>query len=134
MGAPRKPTALLVLNGSAKHNPGRMAARVNEPVITGPIGDAPEYLDEYARGKWAEITSDPDYSMVLNSGHREALDHYCLLYSRYRQDIEGTRQMTASERQTYHSLAMQLGRTPAAQSKVQTPPKPKPKTVWEEIG
>jgi len=133
MGRPRKPTPILIANGSAKHDPQRVRARANEPKITGAIGAPPDYLEAHAREKWLEITADADYSPVLNSGHREALEHYCTLYGRFREDVAGTRVMTASERQTFHSLAMQLGRTPAAQSKVAAPPKPKPRTVWDEL-
>jgi len=124
---------MLVASGTAKHNPARMRERANEPQIRGPVGDPPEYLAGHARAKWLEIIADPDYSPVLNSGHREALEHYCILYDRFRADVAGERTMSASERQTFHSLAMQLGRTPAAQSKVSAPPKAKPKSVWDEM-
>lgn len=133
MGRPRKPTPVLISNGSAAKHPDRMRARANEPKISGPIGDPPAYLEGHALEKWLEIISDADYAPVLNSGHREALEHFCILYARFREDVAGTRDMSASERQTFHSLAMQLGRTPAAQSKVAAPPKPKPKTVWDQL-
>lgn len=133
MGRPRKPTRVLEITGAAKNHPARIAARGNEPKITASIGDAPAYLTSHAAEKWAEIVSDPDYGQVLNASHRETLGHYCLLHQRFVEDVLGERTMTASERQTYHSLAMQLGRTPAAQSKVSVPAAPKPESVWDKI-
>lgn len=133
MGRPRKPTRVLEITGAAKNHPARIAARGNEPKITAGIGDAPAYLTSHAAEKWAEIVSDPDYGQVLNASHRETLGHYCLLHQRFVEDVLGERTMTASERQTYHSLAMQLGRTPAAQSKVSVPAAPKPESVWDKI-
>lgn len=132
-GRPRKPTKILEINGSARKNPARMAARGAEPKIAASIGTAPDYLTSHAAAKWAEIVSDPDYGQVLNASHRETLGHYCLLHQRFVEDVLGERTMTASERQTYHSLAMQLGRTPAAQSKVSVPAAPKPESVWDKI-
>lgn len=132
-GRPRKPTKLHVLHGTGAHNPARMAARGNEPKITAAIGAAPDYLAGHAAAKWAEIVADPDYGQVLNASHRETLGHYCLLHQRFVEDVLGERTMTASERQTYHSLAMQLGRTPAAQSKVSVPAAPKPESTWDKI-
>lgn len=133
MGRPRKPTRVLEITGAAKNHPARIAARGNEPKITASIGEAPAYLNSHAAEKWTEIVSDPDYGQVLNASHRETLGHYCLLHQRFVEDVLGERTMTASERQTYHSLAMQLGRTPAAQSKVSVPAAPKPESVWDKI-
>lgn len=133
MGRPRKPTKILEINGSARKNPGRMEARGNEPRIKSSIGEAPDYLTSYAADKWNEIVSDPDYGQVLNSSHRETLGHYCLLYGRFVEDAKGVAPMSSSERQTFHSLAMQLGRTPAAQSKVSVPAPAKPESTWDKI-
>ena len=132
-GRPRKPTKLHVLHGTGAKNPARMKARGLEPRIAAGIGDAPDYLTGHAAAKWVEIASDPDYGQVLNASHRETLGHYCLLHQRFVEDVTGERTMTASERQTYHSLAMQLGRTPAAQSKIATPPPAKVEDVWDKI-
>lgn len=41
--------------------------------------------------------------------------------------------MTASERQSYHSLVMQLGFTPASQSKVSMPPAPAKENQWDKL-
>lgn len=133
MGRPRKPTRILEITGAAKNHPARIAARGNEPQIKSSIGKAPEYLTSYAADKWDEIVSDPDYGQVLNSSHRETLGHYCLLYGRFVEDAKGDAPMSSSERQTFHSLAMQLGRTPAAQSKVSIPAPAKPESTWDKI-
>ena len=110
-----------------------MRARGNEPQITSAIGNPPEFLSGPASEKWNEIANDPEYGQVLNVSHRETLAHYCVLYGRFVQDATGKQGMSASERQTFHSLAMQLGRTPAAQSKVSVPSKPKPESVWDKL-
>jgi len=53
----RKPTKLLDLSGALKRNPKRYKNREHEPKPTEPIGDAPEYLDEFQVGIWEEIKS-----------------------------------------------------------------------------
>jgi len=131
MGRPRKPTKLHVLQGTK--NATRHKDRAAEPVITSDIGAPPDYLIGHAIAKWNEIASDAEYGQVLNASHRETLGHYCLLHQRFVEDATGERTMTASERQTYHSLAMQLGRTPAAQSKVGVPQKAPEQSPWEKI-
>lgn len=121
------------MTGAAKNHPARVKARGNEPQITTGIGAAPGFLVGPAAEKWDEIAGDPEYGQVLNASHRETLAHYCLLYGRFVEDATDVKAMSASERQTFHSLAMQLGRTPAAQSKVSVPAAPKPESVWDKI-
>jgi phage terminase small subunit len=130
-GRPRKPTKLHVLHGTS--NTTRHKNRAAEPVITSGIGAPPDYLTGHAAAKWNEIASDAEYGQVLNASHRETLGHYCLLHQRFVEDATGERAMTASERQTYHSLAMQLGRTPAAQSKVGVPQKAPEQSPWDKV-
>ena len=131
MGRPRKPTKLHVLHGTK--NTTRHRSRSSEPQITSPIGDPPDYLKEIGRAKWLEIADDPEYGVVLNRSHRETLEHYCVLYQRFVADAKGEEDMNASQRQTFHSIAMQLGRTPAAQSKVSVSTKAAPESPWDKV-
>src|SRR5689334_7115055 len=55
MGRPRKPTRVLELQGAFKKDPQRRAARENEPVVTEPLGDPPEGLNEAEVARWNEI-------------------------------------------------------------------------------
>jgi phage terminase small subunit len=61
MPAPRKPTNVLALKGSFKHDPQRARARSDEPKPTEPIGEPPAHLNEEAAACWREIvaTSHP---------------------------------------------------------------------------
>ncbi len=131
MGRPRKPTKLHVLQGTK--NATRHKDRAAEPIITTGIGGAPDWLGAESRAKWAELAGDPEYGQVLNASHRETLLHYCILYGRLVDDGKGIEAMKASDRQTFHSLAMQLGRTPAAQSKVGVPQKAPEQSPWDKV-
>lgn len=55
MPKPRKPTALLALSGAMKRNPGRYANRLNEPKPSGPLGDPPERMSDYAKAAWNDL-------------------------------------------------------------------------------
>jgi phage terminase small subunit len=74
----------------------------------------PKWFTETMRAEWRRLVALPH----VNSEHRAAVEHACVLYDRFVQDAQDTRKMTASERQTFHSLYMQLGCTPASSAKV----------------
>ncbi len=57
MGRPRKPTKLLVISGSAKKHPDRMAARAGEPKPIKELGPPPRGLDEAERKIWKELVA-----------------------------------------------------------------------------
>lgn len=133
MGRPRKPTKLHLLSGSAAHDPQRMKNRANEPQISAPIGDPPAFIGEHGRAKWLELASHSEYGPVLTQNHRPAFEHFCVLYDRFVVDAMGGEAMKASDRQTYHSLCMQFGFTPASQSKVSMPQKPVNESPWDKV-
>ena len=56
-GRPRMPTLVHKMTGSAKKNPDRMKARENEPTDIPDLGEAPDYLSEFERDAWNDITS-----------------------------------------------------------------------------
>jgi len=130
MGRPKKPKSLHVVQGTARKC--RMDARANElELAPGDMGDAPEWMPASGKSEWERLRTDAEYSQVLAPAMRGLFEHYCLLYARMVEDARGERQMSASERQTYHSLCMQLGLSPASQAKVNGPAKAKPESPWD---
>jgi hypothetical protein len=55
-GRPRKPTAVLALNGAFERNPNR--ARIDEPVPTTTLGAAPKWLAVTAVSIWDELVAE----------------------------------------------------------------------------
>lgn len=132
MPRPKKPKKLLVLKGTARKH--RMEARENELELTaGPMGDPPDWMPEVGVREWHRLCSDPEYSQVLAPAMRSTLESYCLLYARFVADAKGEGGLTASEGRRLHSLTMQLGLTPASQSKVSAPAKQKPESPWARV-
>jgi hypothetical protein len=126
-GRPRKPTSLHVLQGTGRKS--RLKSRENEPVIEGAAGAPPDWFSETQREEWSRVSAFPQ----VNASHHPTLVHHCVLFDRMIQDATGGRPMTASERQTLHSIQMQMGWTAAAQSKVAAPAKEKPVTGWAKF-
>lgn len=130
MPRPKKPKKLHILQGTAQKC--RMDARAHElELAPGPMGDAPAWMPAVGVAEWGRLCVDAEYSQVLAPAMRGLLEHYCLLYARMVDDAKGERVMSASERQTYHSLCMQLGLSPASQAKVNGPAKAKPESPWD---
>lgn len=139
MPRPAKPMALHVVEGTKRS---RHAGRENELSLKpGSVGECPKWLPPEGKAEWKRLTTDRDYSKCLAPAHRGALIDYCNLYGRMERSerrlprwIDGkvappdpeTGQppaefLSSSERNNLHSLRMQLGLTPASQSKVQIP-------------
>lgn len=133
MARPRKPTALHVIQGTMRASTKKQRENTLE-LEPGSPGDAPEWFDATARDEWERLTKDPDYSQVLSAVHRGALIEYCVLFGRMMAEARGDGKISASERQTLNSLRMQLGITPASQSKVKTTGKQQPKNKWADVG
>lgn len=133
MARPVTPIAIHKTRGTLRAR--RMASAEVELVLTpGSIGDAPAWFDDEMRAEWERVTSDCELKRVLAPAHRPTVEHHCLLYKRFLQDARGERQMMASERQTYHSIQMQLGWTPASQSKVHSKAEQKADDPWAALG
>ena len=131
-GRPRKPTNLHVLHGTGR--PARMAERVGEVDCSAyPVGACPSYIGKAGKAEWLRLSEHPVYSKLLTAIDRAALEHYCILYDRMVIDAKGERTMTASERQCFHSLAMQMGMTPASRSKVSMPAAEKKANPWDAL-
>lgn len=129
MARPRKPTALHVVDGTFRKD--RHAGAEVQPTL--PIGDPPDWLEGEALAEWQRLLSDPPYAAVLFLPHRGALLEYCVLFARMIEDAKGGATMNSSQRQNLNSLRMQLGITPASQSKVKIQ-KAAPSNPWAEVG
>lgn len=133
MARPVIPFAVHQARGTARAYVKRRHA-VELKLPPGSVGAAPRWLSVESRAEWKRLTNDPDYRKVLSPAHRGALVEYSILFGRMVEDARNLRQMTASERQTLNSLRMQLGITPASQSKVRAPKSEKPANKWADVG
>ena len=131
-GRPPKPTKLHVLHGTLDKS--RHGRRAGEPDVAAGPGDPPEWLGEYGKAEWTRIMSDAVYGNLIRANHRTSLEHYCVLYDRFVKDAIGQAPLSASERQTFHSLCMQFGFTPASQAKVAAPVAEKKKNDFAALG
>lgn len=128
-GRPRKPFVLHEMQGTARSRvKKREAGQLRLP--PGDIGEAPEWFNEFQRAEWQRVTTHPELRMVLSAADRPVVEHHCVLYERFMLDSQGERNMSASERQCFHSIQMQLGWTPASRSKVVAPEAPKQDHEW----
>lgn len=141
-GRPLKPIALHMIQGTGRTE--RLARRANElSLAPGQLDDPPDFLDADALAEWQRITKHAEYSKVLAGVHWGALVDYCILFSRMLRDAreqadktippEARFVMKGTERQTLQSLRMQLGITPASQSKVKMPEKPVEENKWAAL-
>jgi P27 family predicted phage terminase small subunit len=138
-GRPAKPYFLHKIQGTyqkSRHE-GKFALPAGDP------GPAPEWFGEEARLEWDRITSDKEYMQCVAAVHRGALIEYCFLHGRMIDaasddcnpaiEPKDKRKIAASERQMLGSLRMQLGLTPASQSKVKAPTKTAEKSEWADL-
>lgn len=114
MARPRKPTAILELNGAFDHNPARK--RPNEPKQSRPLGDPPGRLPESAVEYWHELV-DMVPPGVLTRSDRWAVELAAVTMSRFAIGDE----IAASELNLLRSLLAALGLTPADRSKLSVP-------------
>jgi phage terminase small subunit len=131
MPGPKKPLKLHILQGTARRN--RMQARADELQLPSEIPQCPKWLKGEARAEWSRLTNDAAWAPVLSKVHRGALTEYCVLWARMVAWAKGAGEISASERQTLHSLRMQLGITPASQSKVKMPDGKPTESKWERL-
>lgn len=125
-GRPRKPAALHDLEGTArKHITDQRKAELLLTAKEGSIGDPPEYLNPAAKAHWIKLRAFTQYDQVLCPAFIDTLAEYCSLQVRHEQDCRtrnhnknGTMNMRNEDYRRLHSLRMQLGLTPASQSKV----------------
>lgn len=133
MARPKTPIEIHKARGTLR------AARKRESVnelqfsATG-VGEPPEWFDAEQVAEWKRVTEHPELKRVLAPAHVPIVIHHCILFQRMVQDAKGERVMTASERQTFHSIQMQLGWTPASQAKVHVPQPAETNDPWAALG
>lgn len=142
----RKPYALHIAQGT---NRARVEKREAGAVhlTPGSVGECPAWISPEGREEWDRLVNDPEYGAILCPVQRGTLIDYCNLYGRM---IRSERRMLEwqdgkpaedgrieklqqSEGNRLHSLRMQLGLTPASQSKVQAPVKSSPESPWAAL-
>lgn len=115
MGAPRKPTHLKQVQGTASQHPERI--NHNEPVPARGIGEAPQTLMEHEREIWDEVVG-MSYPGVLGEADRMALEMMCRLIAEMRLNFEG---MTAAKITQLSQLLGRFGMTPSDRTKIVVP-------------
>lgn len=132
-GRPRKPLLLHAIHGTARKD--RHDKRAEELQITGEsLGDPPDFLGAEAKKEWILLTTHKEYKQILGTPHRSLLIEYCTLHGRMIEDAKGGTPLNSTQRQILSSLRQQLAATPASQSKVKLPEKPKSGNRWAEVG
>lgn len=105
--------------------------RIGVEVPDKPLGLPPKWFNAVMRAEWSRLAALPH----IKQAHRTACEHLCALYSEFVLDAKGgkRKRMGSADRQVFHSLTMQLGLTPSAQTKVHAEPEPKPNDVWDQF-
>lgn len=143
MPRPSKPLTLHILHGTGRK--GRISKRENElHLAPGSIGECPKWVSPESKEEWRRLLKT-EWSKVLSPAYRSTFLRYCILHGRHiraerglkrwldgKESAEAIEKMGSQEPAQLHSLAMQLGLTPASQSKVIMPPTQKPKSKWDE--
>lgn len=115
MGAPRKPTVLKEIQGSAKQHPGRL--NKNEPLPVRGIGPAHKSLGEFEKEIWDEIVGI-SYAGVLGEADRLALEMMCRLTADMRLDYS---EFSAAKMTQLSQLCGRFGMTPSDRTKIVIP-------------
>lgn len=127
MARNRKTTAQHEASGSFDHDPKRRAARANEPVPSGPLGDPPEYFNEVQRAIWHELVLQVPEG-VLTIADRMLVEIYCTLVARHRGGAKDGEDrpappetLKAAEYNLIISILSRMGLTPADRSRINAP-------------
>jgi hypothetical protein len=130
MARPRTPTAVLKLRGAFKKDPKRAAARQNEPVPTGPLGEPPTRFDKYEKAAWSELAAIAPPGVLSNS-HRWLVELACRLKARMDQHgVGGNFGLSVGEQAQFKDCLIRMGLTPADSSKVSVPKAPETSSVF----
>jgi hypothetical protein len=128
MGRPRKPTAILRLNGALERNPGRHANRAGEPRVTDPLGPPREAMSAEAKVIWMEIERLAPW---LVSADRLFVEIAAQLMATFR-SYGGLG--TASVLGRLESILARLGMSPADRSKLNIIPTPTGPNEYDQLG
>lgn len=128
MARNRLPTAQLESSGAFAHDPQRRAARENEPVPAGPLGDPPTYLDDMQQRCWLEVASYVPEG-VLTVSDRLLVEKTARLLAREREGEP----LKAAEHNLMIRCFSLMGMTPADRSKINVGKPKKRKNKFEEF-
>lgn len=134
MGAPAKPTALKVMQGTAARNPQRLNRA--EPPARGETVPPPWLPDKGpAREAWDRLLPFLQRMRVLSEGDADALALGCVALEEYlaaRSDEESWRKADSAWKR-YGAMLGWFGLTPSARTKVQAAPAEKddPLAQWK---
>lgn len=112
-GRPRKPTAELEFRGSFKKNPARKRERAGEPIVTGVLGPAPDYLSGGAKAVWAEMS---EHGRWLTCADAFMVEIAASLMAQFRSGAATPRETTLLV-----TTLNKLGFGPAERSKIKAP-------------
>lgn len=126
MPRPRTPTAVLELKGSFKKDPQRR--RDGEPVVKGPIGNAPDHFNEDELIVWKEVTETAPRG-VLTEADRLTVEALCSLYAAFRADRF---EFPIAKIARIQNMLGTLGMNPADRSKLSVPPE-KPTNEFDDL-
>jgi hypothetical protein len=110
-GRPRKPTAVLALNGAFERNPNR--ARIDEPVPTTTLGAAPKWLAVTAVSIWDEMAAE---GFWLTGADRFLLEVAATHLDRFRRGAADSKDVGQ-----LITVLNKLGFGPAERSKIKAP-------------
>jgi phage terminase small subunit len=128
MSRPRTSTAILEARGSFVHNPGRKAARANEPRPTGELGRPPKHLADDEKKIWRELARIAPPGVLTNSD-RWLVEMAVRLMTRVRKGTARTMEFG----QLAQCLA-RMGLSPADRSRVSAVPQPTEEdSVWDRF-
>jgi hypothetical protein len=115
MSRPRKPTAVLELNGAFQHDPQRKEARANEPDGVGELGSPPTWMTDEEKKIWRKYKKTAPW---LTASDELA---YIAVVKLTVKIWSGTAK--SADFSSYKALLSSLGLTAADRSKVNAAPK-----------
>lgn len=133
-GRPPKPTALKLLDGSAKHNPGRVNADEPKPdVVDGRI-EPPPWLTRrgHAWSAWNRLLPIVSGMKVMTVADVEALALGCMALADYLATDRDDWHKRDAAYKRYLSMLRDFGMTPASRTKVRVEKQPErdPVAAW----
>ena len=123
-GRPRKPTAVLKVQGTARKHRHRERCDLE---LGGELPQPPEFLNEVAREEWFRVCTIGKYAKALSPADRGPLTLNCVLWSELvASQKKKAPAMVTTRLGLYSNLAGRFGMTPCDRAKIQLPKEPKP--------
>jgi phage terminase small subunit len=126
MARPRKPTAVLELNGSFKKDPSRK--RDKEPIIDKKVGDPPSYFELEQIEMWNEIKASIVQGVAILSD-KFSLEMLCNALVEYRRNPFD---FTAADKAQLRSMLNGFGMSPSSRAQIEIP-QPKVDNPWDKF-